>query len=158
MSTYEAGTTFTFDSMGRRRAHIPVAVRILRKVEETPAGCWQWSGHINASGYGQVADIDRRMKLAHRVAYREFVGPIPDGLTIDHLCRNRACVNPAHLEPVTQRENTMRGNTITAHQAAQTHCKRGHEFTPENTYSKKNGGRDCRTCAVARSRARRADA
>lgn len=79
--------------------------------------------------------------------YEAFVGPIPDGLQIDHLCRVRHCVNPAHLEPVTIAENVRRGA------AAQTHCKYGHEYTPENTVIH-HGGRECRTCNRIRSRRR----
>ena len=86
------------------------------------------------------------------MAYELFIGPIPDGLTIDHLCRNPNCVNPTHLEPVTMWENLMRGDTLTARKAAQTHCVHGHEFTPENTYVKANGCRLCKACARDRVR------
>jgi len=85
---------------------------------------------------------------AHRYVYEQEVGPIPDGLTLDHLCRNRACVNPDHLEPVTMRVNTLRGETITARNAAKTRCDKGHEFTPENTMRKPDGRR-CRVCQRA---------
>src|SRR5271166_3891905 len=71
--------------------------------------CWQWRGFINHGGYGLYGKFNRR---AHRLAYRFLVGRIPKGLTIDHLCRNRACVNPAHMEPVTRGENVMRGTGL----------------------------------------------
>jgi hypothetical protein len=89
------------------------------------------------------------------VAYELAIGPIPEGLTIDHLCRNRGCVNPAHLEAVTNRTNLLRGDGIAALNARKTHCKRGHEFTPENTYVWREGTRACRACHTAQEQARR---
>jgi hypothetical protein len=87
-------------------------------------------------------------KISHRYAYEISVGPIPEGLTIDHLCRVRACVNPAHLEAVTQWENTMRApETLGAINAAKTECLRGHPFSDENTYYSRDGRRHCRECA-----------
>src|SRR6266576_3456485 len=87
--------------------------------------CWPWQAN-RGRGYGNVW-IAGRMYRAHRVAYELLIGPIPEGLTLDHLCRNRGCVNPAHLEPVTSRENTLRGEGISANNARKTHCKHGHE-------------------------------
>ena len=98
------------------------------------------------------------MLLAHRIVYEALVGPIPEGMVLDHLCRNRPCASPAHLEPVDSRTNTLRGEGPTAKHAIKTHCPRGREHTPENTYSYKRGGRQCRTCVIARSAARRAAA
>jgi hypothetical protein len=109
------------------------------------AGCWPWRGNLNSNGYGRLyVGIHRR--AAHRIAYELLVGPIPEGLTLDHLCRNHACCNPAHLEPVTNRENIMRGDTIPAANARKTHCLHGHEFTPENVGFCSDGSRRCRTC------------
>lgn len=119
--------------------------RFWRKVDKGgPGGCWLWTANKNRGGYGFIK-IDRRNRSAHRVAYELSVGPIPDGLTIDHLCRVRHCVNPAHLEVVTKRTNTLRGTSPSAVHARKTHCTHGHKFTPENTYHWR-GGRKCRAC------------
>ncbi|WP_033356238.1 HNH endonuclease signature motif containing protein, partial [Kitasatospora aureofaciens] len=105
--------------------------------------------------YGQF-NLHGRTYSAHRYAYTQLVGPIPDGLVIDHLCRNPSCVNPAHLEPVTHAENMRRSEP-----AMRTHCIHGHEFTEANTYYRTpncDGVRQCRACnakAAARYQARK---
>ena len=120
--------------------------------------CWLWKGPKTNNGYGVSARFERTI-VAHRRAYLELVGPIPEGMQLDHLCRVRHCVNPAHLEPVSPSENWHRSN---AHQvwqtyAAQTHCKRGHEFTPENTYIRPSrSNRECRICKRASAQAKAA--
>lgn len=106
--------------------------------------CWLWTGAKQNRGYGNY-----RSKLAHRVSYERYIGPIPNGLTIDHLCRNRLCVNPAHLEPVTQYENNMRGQTVVAINKKKTHCSNGHELSGANVKVaiRKDGiRRVCRKC------------
>lgn len=114
--------------------------------------CWEWVAAKFPPGYGQFAvGPPWRRVMAHRWAYEDQIGPIPEGLQLDHLCRNRSCVNPAHLEPVTQRENILRGESMSAVHARQTHCIHGHEFTPENTYPTKTGRR-CRACTLANNR------
>jgi hypothetical protein len=122
--------------------------RVLSFVER-PADdeCWVWPGARNRLGYG-AAKHEGKSYRAHRLVYQLRVGPIPDGLVLDHLCRNRACVNPAHLEPVTNAENLRRAVE------RRTHCKQGHEFTPENTYHGKDG-RSCRICGREWMRNRR---
>jgi hypothetical protein len=94
--------------------------------------------------------------LAHRVSYERYVGPIPEGAHLDHLCRNRACVNPEHLEPVSVQTNILRGVSPSAVNAAKTECLRGHPFDDENTYVCPAGKRRCRACKTARQSLRRA--
>lgn len=118
----------------------PLAERLWSRVNKTES-CWIWTGPLHKSGYGFIGEgpSGGRTLRTHRVAYELLVGPIPDGLTLDHLCQNTVCCNPAHLEPVTAEENVRRA---TARRAA---CRRGHPFTPENTITRPRG-RECRTC------------
>lgn len=113
--------------------------------------CWQWHGAISASGYGTFQP-QKVTVGAHRFVYELHNGTVPAGLHLDHLCRNRACVNPGHLEPVSCKENVLRGEGLAAANARKTHCKRGHEFTTENTYVKPGGRRVCKECRRIRER------
>jgi hypothetical protein len=117
--------------------------------------CWEWRGTCNRLGYGQFS-IKHRHVMAHRVAWELLVGPIPDGLELDHLCRNHGCVNPDHLEPVTHAENMRRAPwTAVQIKRAQTHCKRGHPFAGDNVHLRSSGRRTCRSCDRDRSALRR---
>lgn len=123
--------------------------------KRSPNECWAWTAAIASTGYGAFS-IGKRYILAHRFAYESTIGPIPEELTLDHKCRNRACVNPAHLEPVTRGANTLRGKTISAENTLKTHCPQGHEYSETNTYYLKNH-RNCRSCHRERERVRRAN-
>ena len=95
--------------------------------------CWPWYGGRSSLGYGYTTVAGKRLP-AHRAAYMALIGSIPEGLHLDHLCRNPACVNPAHLEPVTPRTNIVRGESPQAANARKTHCKRGHEIVHPSQY------------------------
>lgn len=108
--------------------------------------CWLWTAALGRDGYGRIGAGGRRGKslLAHRASYELFVAPIPAGLEIDHLCRNRACVNPDHLLATTRRDNLIRGDGAEI-QLRRTHCPKGHPYDEANTISR-YGRRFCRTC------------
>ncbi len=124
-------------------AYKPIEERLLAKLD-TSGECWIWTGARRPGGYGVIGKSRGGVDSVHRVSYEIYVGPIPEGLHIDHLCGNRLCANPAHLEAVTQAENNRRAAEVRV--ANLTHCKRGHEFTPENTMRQHKGQRLCRTC------------
>ena len=124
-----------------------LAERFWPKVEKTDT-CWLWTAGKSHDGYGFIGTGGRRAPhvYAHRYAYESLVGPIPDGLQLDHLCRVRNCVNPAHLEPVTARVNHSR-----TPKATKTHCVRGHEYAAGNLVIQR-GRRTCGRCARERKR------
>lgn len=133
-----------------------LSTRFWARVGRTGTACWEWSGHLNHAGYGDFNHGHRGVtRLAHRLVYEALVGPIPEGLDIDHLCRNRACVNPAHMEVVTRKVNVLRGESVAAANAAKGACHRGHPYDAANTYLRPDGkGRDCRTCRAEADRRR----
>lgn len=108
-------------------------------------GCWNWLGRVSVFGYGQKP-TRQGTKMAHRVFYEALIGPIPPGLQIDHLCKNKRCVNPQHLEPVTARENTMRSSNPAATNSRKTHCPKGHSHWGVRPV----GGRWCLDCRMDR--------
>lgn len=115
-------------------------------------GCWIWTGAKKGGGYGNVGvirvDGTKGNAGLHRVVYEHLIGPVPEGLELDHLCRNRACCNPDHLEPVTRSVNLRRGVGVGGRRLPlKTHCHRGHAFDEANTWvCKKTGVRKCRAC------------
>jgi len=123
------------------------------KVEVQPNGCWNWSGVQDNHGYGIFSILSKSMK-AHRFTYEINKGKIPNGLELDHLCRNTSCVNPEHLEAVTHKENIMRGSGIGAKNATKIYCPKGHELKEPNLvkWYLIRGWRKCRICDNKRSR------
>lgn len=132
-----------------------MATRFWSKARFDPdTGCFNWTAYRNKrGGYGRFR-LHGRLEVAHRVGYELAGGTIPDGLTLDHLCRNTACVNPLHLEPVTVSENIRRGTQGWNH-SVKTHCPNGHPYDETNTYLNKRNQRICRTCSRDRARERR---
>lgn len=136
------------------RHKTPAHERILMRIQVTASGCWEFTG-ARSNGYGHVR-VDGRAVLVHRVMYEFAVAPIPDGLVIDHLCRNKACCNPQHLEPVTYSVNYLRGDRSSTEgyraqlERAKTECPYGHEYDEANTYITRRGHRQCRKCKARR--------
>lgn len=148
----------------------PLPARFWALLEKREDGCWAWTANLNNKGYGRIT-VGGKSILAHRFAYISLVGAIPEGLELDHLCRNPRCVNPEHLEAVTHRENLLRGvgtlinigrrghgsktHCSKTHgsktHGSKTHCKHGHPFNEENTYVWMRDGhaeRACRACRI----------
>lgn len=149
-------------AMNREEMVSSIRRRVEKFREVDSSGCWLWTGALTHAGYGrlQVTEETGRSTAwgAHRASYTAYVGEIPEGLHLDHLCRVRHCVNPEHLEPVTCRENLDRAplapSTI---RRSATACIHGHAFDEQNTYiDPKTGHRQCRTCRHEWTRAKRA--
>ena len=120
-----------------------------RSIPEPNSGCLLWLGPVNSKGYGQINHLNTTLKV-HRVAYEVANGKIPDGLTVDHLCKVTCCVNPLHLEAVTIVENVKR-SSVGKKMAERTHCNHGHPFEVHGWMKKSNGYRRCAECERARS-------
>lgn len=138
-----------------------------------PDACWPWQGTIDDKGYGRLglgrgAGVYSTYTRAHRFAYELLVGPIPDGLVLDHVCHDevahkcteedaclhRRCVNPAHLRPSTHKENLNRGYSAAERAAKRTHCPHGHAYSGDNLRVTPQGHRKCRACERESSRRR----
>ncbi len=141
------------------RVAVEVMDRFMDKVSPEPnTGCWLWIASCTHHGYGKFYFSPTRQLSAHCASYELFVGERTKGLVIDHLCRVTCCVNPRHLEQVTQKENVRRGAVCLARLPSRgkakggsvklSHCKKGHPFTPDNTYVKPSGKRACRICQI----------
>jgi hypothetical protein len=148
---YLTGSVGPVGTAYRRR---PWAERFWEKVEKTPT-CWNWTASTQRDGYGvfETRGTQHRSRHTHRIVYELLVGPIPDGMELDHLCRNRACCNPAHLEPVPHGENCVRGVGFGGINARKTHCASGHPYDGDNLYIHPDGSRRCRACDRERARA-----
>lgn len=150
--------------MRRTHRYMTPEQRLLAQRAIQPNGCWHYTGYVNKDGYGRCGYQGRPGQNVHRVAYQVFIGPIPEGMTVNHrchdddpdcpagYCEHRRCFNPEHLEAVTIAKNIMNGKTPAAVNAAKTHCDHGHEFTPGNTFVKSDGCRGCKECRVEISR------
>ena len=133
----------------------PAVIRFNRKINKVCAsGCWEWMGALDTQGYGNFGVSASISTKAHIFSYKTNVGPIPSGLEIDHLCKNRKCVNPEHLEVVTHMTNMLRGNTY----VGITHCKKGHDLGTAKVHVVEGRwiGRACRVCHANSERNRRA--
>lgn len=146
------------EMLGRLRIDVPASgflrlpVALASKIEVDGDGCWLWLAHCDRNGYGKAqSGVKSKGMVAHKAVYQILVGQVPEGLTLDHLCRVRNCVNPAHLEPVTLKENVGRG---TARCSKITHCPAGHAYDADNTYAYR-GARFCRECYRQKGRERR---
>lgn len=131
------------------RKRTDIIERLLNRVEKTDE-CWNWTGSLSTSGYGQITGYvndEKTNLITHRVVYEHFKGKIPKNHSIDHLCRNKLCQNPEHLEAVTPRVNTLRGVSAVAINAQKTHCSSGHPLSGKNLLmDKKNNVRMCKAC------------
>lgn len=142
--------------MPRTRQRTPPDERFWPRVDAF-GDCWEWTGRRNKDGYGRFDVTAHGAVYTHTYAWEALVGPVPEGLELDHLCRNPACCNPDHLEPVTRKVNTLRGYGPSARHARKTHCPAGHPYDQSNTHLDTRGQRNCRACGRVRARQYRAD-
>src|SRR5262245_5795537 len=136
----------------KKRKPKPSTARFLEKTQRQENGCLFWTGCRTKLGYGRFNVCDpARVGLAYRWWWEQANGLVPEGLELDHLCRNPPCVEPTHLEAVTHKTNLLRGEGVSAKHARKTHCDFGHLYDESNTYRRKNGSRECRVCQKRRN-------
>lgn len=136
-----------FKRKGHTGGRLTIRERFDKYSPDRPSdGCWEWAGHRNDKGYALLRQGSDAHVYAHRLSYELHVGPIPDGLQVDHLCRNRACVNPSHLEPVTQHVNILRSENMAAKWARRTACD-----VCGGAFSERKGRRFCPKCERERN-------
>lgn len=136
--------------MSRPRRGVTAEQRIFSRLALVPdTGCWEWQGYRQPAGHGRVRVAGVKV-LVHRWVWEFLVGEIPEGLELDHLCRNPPCANPEHLEPVTHQVNVLRGEAPAALNAVKTHCPADHPYDAENTRVDNLGRRVCLTCKRTR--------
>jgi len=124
--------------------------RAAAKFVYAPGSCWVWTGAVRGRMYGAFLSNNKQV-AAHRFMYEHLVGKIPDGLVLDHLCREPLCVNPAHLDPVSAKENCHRSLCPAALNALKTECIHGHSLSGSNLYTERGRRRGCRSCAITKS-------
>jgi hypothetical protein len=124
----------------------PIRVRLERYFERTD-GCWEWTGYKNSVGYGMIGSGGNKSRplMAHRVAYEIYVGPVPAGMELHHVCQNKGCVNPEHLTPITRAEHSLQPGHVQYEREAKTHCPQGHPWAEYRVEWK--GGRRCSECS-----------
>lgn len=137
----------------------PFLRRVSKQFSQSVSGCWEWSGHLDKNGYaGKLWNDYGKKESPYRTLYTLFFGNIPEGLQLDHLCRNKCCINPLHLEAVSPRENVLRSDNLAARNAKKTHCIYGHPLIGGNLYLKKTkNGRKERQCRICGRNASRKD-
>ena len=134
--------------MGRNSGtRVTTFADLVARVERRDTGCWEWQGVLSHHGYGRPW-FEGRRQFAHRVFFEAVRGPIPDGLQLDHLCKNRRCVRPSHLEAVSAAENIARSSGVQVLNKAKTACIHGHPLDEANTYYTPDGRRNCRLCRL----------
>lgn len=123
----------------------PLIERLFDNFELADGGCWIYLGYVSRGGYSQIWIKPGIRKYRHIAAYELFIGPVPEGMQLDHLCRRPACFNPRDLEPVTPRENVLRSDAWAGVNSRKTHCPQGHPYDGVNAH----GRRICRRCTRA---------